>query len=339
MTTPAPPLDDIVRSSFSSVDESEITAFIGEQYVGSSLRLSAFGDGGHFSAAHHDLPAIGAGRVWTSISYSGTSAEGFTDLVSVSLRSGVVEMACGGSTAVTTSQGVALYPIGIPVHVSEGGFDATTLRLSLAAVQRRAEEDVGVPAHQLRFLGMEPVSASMARYWRSLVALVGGAMSDPDSPLASPLLVEELVRTVATAALHVFPNTTLTRQHVPGPGATAPAAVRRAVDHIEAHAHEPLQLTAIAAAAGTSARSLQVGFRQHLGTTPLGHVRRVRLELARRELQGADPEGGERVAAVAARWGFSNAGRFTAAYRDAFGESPVRTLRGARHAPRGAVVP
>ena len=35
----------------------------------------------------------------------------------------------------------------------------------------------------------------------------------------------------------------------------------------------------------------------------------------------------QRVAAIAARWGFSNLGRFAAMYRGEFGETPSMTLR------------
>ncbi|AEV89101.1 putative thc operon regulatory protein [Actinoplanes sp. SE50] len=157
-----------------------------------------------------------------------------------------------------------------------------------------------MPAAQTRFHGITPVSASMARYWRSLIALVSGALSDPVSPLNSPLLAEDLARTVATGALHVFPNTTMGRQHVPGPGAVTPGAVRRAVAFVDADAHLPVQLSEIAAAAGTSARALQYEFRRHLGTTPLRYLSRVRLELARQELHRADPTRGDTVGAIAA---------------------------------------
>ena len=79
--------------------------------------------------------------------------------------------------------------------------------------------------------------------------------------------------------------------------------------------------------AGTGARALQYAFRRHHGTTPLGSLRRVRLEHAHRELQAADPTRGATVAAIAARWGFARADRFATAYRETFGVLPRDTLR------------
>lgn len=223
--------------------------------------------------------------------------------------------------------GAVLIPLGVPVQVATPGYDVTAVRLPARRVRQAAEDTTGVPGARLRFHAMSPVSPAMLRYWRGVSALAAGALADENSPLDSPLLAEDLARTAATAVLHTFPNSTMTRQHQPAPGRVAPAAVRRAEAFLEEHADRPVRLAEVAAAAGTSARALQHAFRRHRGTTPLGHLRRVRLERARRELQAADPTAGVTVAAVAVRWGFATQSGFTAAYRTAFDETPSQTLR------------
>jgi transcriptional regulator GlxA family with amidase domain len=70
-------------------------------------------------------------------------------------------------------------------------------------------------------------------------------------------------------------------------------------------------------------------YRRHLGVTPLEYLRRVRLDLAHRDLQDADPAV-DTVNSIAGRWGFSHAGRFSVAYRRVFGTQPSATLRTAR---------
>ncbi|SFP21333.1 AraC-binding-like domain-containing protein [Geodermatophilus dictyosporus] len=317
----------VQRSSFSSSDETAVTEFIRRMYADNTSRFAPIRNGAQFSALTHDTPVLGADRVRTSIDYSGTSGEGFSDYVFFVVHAGSVQICSRGAETVAAGGDVALYPLGVSIDFVMHGFDVTTVRLPAERMEQVAEDTAGVTGPELRFSGTTPVSPSMHRFWRSLVGLVSGALMDPVSPLDSPLLAEEMARAVATAALHVFPNTTLSRQHVPGPGAVAPAAVRRAVAHIEAHAHLPLKLDEIAAAAGTSARALQYGFRRHLDTTPTGYLRRVRLEGARRELQRADPTRGDTVAAVARRWGFAKPDRFAAAYRTAHGVPPSHTLR------------
>ena len=328
MPAPQTPSGLVRRTAFSSHDEAEVTDFIRQMYADNTSRFAPVRNGARFSALTHDTPMMGADRVRTSIDYGGISAEGFHDYVFFVVHAGSVRIGSRGIDTITARGDVAFYPLGVPIEFTMRGFDVTTLRLPAGRIARAAEDMTGVPGAELRFHGITPISAPMRRYWRSMISLAGGALMDPVSPLESPLLAEDLARTVATAALHVFPNTTMNRQHVPGPGAVTPATVRRAVAHIDAHAHLPLQLGDIAAAAGTGARALQYGFRRHLGTTPLGYLRRVRLELARRELQRADPTRGDTVAAVAARWGFPHTGRFAAAYHAAYGVLPGETLRG-----------
>jgi AraC-like DNA-binding protein len=70
-----------------------------------------------------------------------------------------------------------------------------------------------------------------------------------------------------------------------------------------------------------------LAFRRHVGTTPTDHLRRVRLERARRDLEAGDPVRGDTVAEIATRWGFAHHGRFAIDYRRVFGCSPSHTLR------------
>jgi AraC-like DNA-binding protein len=83
----------------------------------------------------------------------------------------------------------------------------------------------------------------------------------------------------------------------------------------------------LAATAGLSARALQEAFRRHLGTTPLGYVREVRLRRAHEDLIRAGADSGATVAEVAYRWGFGNLGRFARVYADRYGRHPCETLR------------
>lgn len=327
MTAPVPASTAVRRGSFSSGDDGEVTEFVRRTYADFTPWPRAGRPGAWFSAVSADVPAIGTDRVRTSMGYSGRAERGFEDYVFYVVHRGGVATESGLGSTSTTAGDVACNPVGLPVAVSARGFETTTIRLSAGLVSRVAEEMSGMPAADLRLRGLQPVSASMGRYWRSVTGMVSGALTDPDSPLSSPLLADDVARTAATAALHVFPNTTMTRQHVPGPGHAAPATIRRAAAYIEAHADQPFRLDEIAAAAGTSVRTLQYGFRRHLGRTPLEHARRVRLERARRDLQAADPSRGDTVAIIARRWGFANAGRFATAYREVYGVMPASTLR------------
>jgi transcriptional regulator GlxA family with amidase domain len=107
---------------------------------------------------------------------------------------------------------------------------------------------------------------------------------------------------------------------------THPQTLRRAISFIEDNAHLDIRLTDIAEAIGVTPRSVQYTFRRHLGATPLEYLRRVRLHRAHHDLQAADPEV-DTVMEIAGRWRFGHPGRFSMAYKEAFGTPPSRTLR------------
>ena len=71
----------------------------------------------------------------------------------------------------------------------------------------------------------------------------------------------------------------------------------------------------------------------HHGVSPMQYVKRLRLKAVRRSLSFADPQT-TTVGHVAVDFGFRQLGRFSAQYRDAFGEFPSVTLR--RHRQPGA---
>jgi AraC-like DNA-binding protein len=108
---------------------------------------------------------------------------------------------------------------------------------------------------------------------------------------------------------------------------TEPAVVRRAVEFIDANAHRPIGVADIAGAARIGVRGLQSSFRQYRQETPVGYLRRVRMEGAHRDLVAGDPTLGDTVGAIAERWGFKGAGRFAVEYRRRFGCSPGDILR------------
>jgi AraC-like DNA-binding protein len=83
------------------------------------------------------------------------------------------------------------------------------------------------------------------------------------------------------------------------------------------------------------AGALQRGFRAFCETTLHAALERVRLELARAEVA----HGEATVASVARRYGFTNAGRFAAAYASRFGELPSETRRRSATRPRAGDLP
>lgn len=101
--------------------------------------------------------------------------------------------------------------------------------------------------------------------------------------------------------------------------------VNRARAFILGNLSEPIAVGQIADAAGCSIRSLQVAFQQSFGCTPIGFLQRQRLNYAHMLMQSLTDE--TQVSDIAYEAGFSHMGRFSIAYRRAFGCSPRETLQ------------
>ncbi|AOR30171.1 AraC family transcriptional regulator [Streptomyces fodineus] len=183
-------------------------------------------------------------------------------------------------------------------------------------------------ARPVRLTGHRPRSAAAARQLSGTIRhLRDTVLCDPETA-DQPLIAATAAQYLAASVLTAFPNTAL-----PEPTATDrrdahPAMLRRALAFIDDHADQPVTVADIAAAAHVTVRALQYAFRQHLDTTPLAHLRAVRLAHAHRDLVAAGPGSGETVTAIAARWGFHHPGRFAAVYRDTYRRSPHTTLSG-----------
>jgi AraC-like DNA-binding protein len=195
-----------------------------------------------------------------------------------------------------------------------------------AVVGRLAEEAAGLPAADLRFESMPPVSAARQAAWARTAGFICHELVSSGITEVSPLIAQEMTRLAAVGLLETFPNTTMTVAYTEGPGWVSPAAVRRAAAFIDAHADQPITLANIAASAGTTGRAVQHAFRCY-GMTATWYLRRVRLARAHQQLRAADPASGVTVAAVARRWGWASPSRFSAAYRRQFGLPPSQTLR------------
>jgi AraC-like DNA-binding protein len=76
-----------------------------------------------------------------------------------------------------------------------------------------------------------------------------------------------------------------------------------------------------AQAAYVTPRALQLAFRRHLDTTPLTHLRRVRLTHAHDDLRNAAHDAGATVTSIAARCAFTSS-LFARRYRDTCGQTP-----------------
>ncbi|MCI3278519.1 helix-turn-helix transcriptional regulator [Streptomyces cylindrosporus] len=180
----------------------------------------------------------------------------------------------------------------------------------------------------VRLTGHRPYSAAAADRLRQTIVYVRDHVLASPATAEQPLVASTAAQHLAASVLAAFPNTALTDPTSTDRRDSHPAVLRRALAYVDDHADEPVTVADIAAAAHVTVRALQYAFRRHLDTTPLAHLRRVRLAHAHLQLADADPGTGVTVTEIAARWGFYHPGRFAALYRSAYGRSPHHTLHG-----------
>ncbi|MBG0832189.1 helix-turn-helix domain-containing protein [Planomonospora sp. ID67723] len=223
--------------------------------------------------------------------------------------SGVVEQA--GRHVEVGSGDLVLYDLARPIRFAlrEHHLLALTIPRSVIPLP---------PAHVATLAGTVLGSRSgpgrLAVSFLTALAADGDAAEGPHGPHVGEALVS-----VVTGAMRERLDGVL-----PAAGAHA-ELLERIGDWIERNLHRPdLSPAVIAQAHHVSVRQLHRIF-QAAGTTVAAHVRARRLDRCRRELSAVDR--GERVNAIAARWGFHDPASFSRAFRRAYGVAP-RDYRG-----------
>jgi AraC-like DNA-binding protein len=210
-----------------------------------------------------------------------------------------------------------------------GGSRHLAVKIDQVAVDRALgaliESPIGSP---IAFDASLPLNVSAAQDWVRLLLMVHRQLDGPDSlmrhSVVSNPLVESLIHGFLLVAGHPY------REALAAPAAPGrPAAVREAMDLIEAGPHLPLTTATLAVQCHVSVRTLQEGFHRHLGMSPMAYLRTVRLRRAHSDLRAVHPSH-TTVAAIAHRWGFTHLGRFATAYKAVYGEAPQQALHAAR---------
>jgi AraC family ethanolamine operon transcriptional activator len=114
------------------------------------------------------------------------------------------------------------------------------------------------------------------------------------------------------------------------------AILRRALEYAEA-LQDKISVPQFAADLKINQRSLELAFREFLGITPRQYLVYRRLHGVHGQLRQLPP-GSHGVTQVAARWGFSELGRFAGEYKNLFGELPSATLNRTQTKPQHRLI-
>ncbi|WP_052762326.1 AraC family transcriptional regulator [Jiangella alkaliphila] len=201
------------------------------------------------------------------------------------------------------------------------------LRLERPALEAHLRDLIGAPLPEpVRFeLGMD-LRSDYARSWaRYLRGLVRELDRTDGSLINNRLFATEFEDGLMTALLLAQPHNYSHMLDDSEQSAIPNRAVTLVREMIENHPEWEHTVRSLAAAAQVAVRTLQLGFRQHLDTTPREYLQSVRIQRARQELLAAQRDT-LTVSQVVSRWGLGHPGRFAALYRERYGELPSETL-------------
>ncbi len=226
-----------------------------------------------------------------------------------------------GAVTSVAGQG-AVFRADTPSLISHWDATCTVLGVKFDSAWLEVEAERLLGTDRVAVRGLLPdqlqLEEGRGKAWRQLVAGLATHLHDPGLFAESEVVRQQLAGAVAAGLVDLCG---------PGHGHGAPVqprSVRRVLEQVHDDPARAWTASEMAALAGTSVRRLQEAFQQWVGRTPTQYLLDVRLQRAHADL-AADPA--PTVSDVAARWGFSSASRFAAAYRHRYGVSPSRARR------------
>jgi transcriptional regulator GlxA family with amidase domain len=169
------------------------------------------------------------------------------------------------------------------------------------------------------------IRGPLRRHWEAALHWVLAELDQASGATRYPVAVRHIEGLVLDGLLLAHPHN-YTEQLNRSTGAGSGSAIARAVELVEERPAEPWTTVRLAHAVHVSVRSLQEGFSRDLQVPPMTYLRQVRLRRVREALALGTPDT-TTVSSVASSFGFLHMSRFSAAYREAFGETPSVTLR------------
>lgn len=307
-------------------DRDEAEQVITELYLPNELDLSGGSAPLHMEVSGLRLGALTAGRLSYGRPVRLRTADAENFHVNMSLR-GRAESSNGADEPVTTTPGQGLvFSPGAGADISwSADCEQLCLMIPRARLEAELEKLLGRPLRsRLVFDFAVDLRRPLGRRWRMVLELLSDELDQPTDLTSNSLVVGHLEGLVLDGLLLGQPHSHSDAATRDGPVAPG-AAIKRAVELIEANPSEAWSTVRLATQVHLSVRALQAGFRRDLAAPPMLYLRQVRLRRAREALEAADREV-TTVRAVAVGLGILHLGRFAAAYREAFGETPSDTL-------------
>ncbi len=206
------------------------------------------------------------------------------------------------------------------------GYRQMAVRVSRGLLENVLEEELGYSVRDP--LGFCTEACPLQASTTTLVHALNNVWIDlqrEQSGYSSNVVRGRINRTLAAMLLTAVPHN-YSDLFACGGGGPVPFFVRQAELYMREKSSQKLTLADVASSTGVSMRTLQNGFRDFRGTTPMAYLKSVRLNAARQKLIRSQ-QNNCTVTEIALDCGFTHLSKFSQDYREQFGESPSETAR------------
>ncbi|MEU0539540.1 helix-turn-helix domain-containing protein [Nocardia sp. NPDC005978] len=317
---------EIRRAQLHTREAEETVEYVSKLYTGNIIQFQRAAPGASVRNSVTAAGSVMATEIRSTVGYIGHLAPIAGSVYFQRTLAGNIRLRGDGHDIWQQREEFSVYPMDVPIRADCENHDVDMLHIPDAVLADLVAAQ-GVDPAAFRFESLVPVDRARERFWGKLFELVHHEIALADPTVMTDLVVANLARTLAAAALTVFPNPTMDQHRSTDPAAISHTALQRAVDYLHAHPTRQVTVGDLAAHTGIGPRALQYAFRKRYNATPMEYLRRLRLEQAHQDLLSATPGDGRTVAAVAARWGFPQPGRFAQLYTRTYGHPPSQTLR------------
>lgn len=241
--------------------------------------------------------------------------------------SGRIQSMCGPRRTVATPGQAAVFTPDEPTRLLrwEAGAAQLCIKIRREALEREASRLLGHPLKQpIDFELALDLGSGQGASWLATLELLMSELRRPQGLAGSSALYREQLENLLISGLVLAQRSSLSEDLHSGERPLRPRTVNRVLELIESDPARPFNLGDLAEHAGVSARRLQQSFGEHVGMTPMEYLRTARLRRAHHDLLNTD----DPIGLLAARWGFTNTGRFASAYRAQYGRFPSDARQG-----------
>ncbi len=155
--------------------------------------------------------------------------------------------------------------------------------------------------------------------WKVMQRYILDCAHNLEDLLKSPLIITQIEELMAKTLLDLQPPTV--QESLRYPGKVLPKYIKLVENYLHEHADQPIKLLELATLAKVSIRTLHAGFQEYYGISPMHYLRQIRLDRVHHELLHSN-QTQLSISEIALRWGFMHQGRFSAEFKQRFGESP-----------------